>query len=68
MSCAPKSAVVSTTQTTRQVLSADPALLRLADALKARYGAKLTYLSIGDVALGKPPQPATADPLTEYRR
>ena len=44
-----------------------PKLLRLADHLKARFAARLTYLSTPAVTLGKPPQPATADAFTEYR-
>lgn len=59
--------VVSNTPTTRDALSADPALLRLATALRTRFAARLTYLATPSYTAGKPPQPATADAFTEYR-
>ena len=59
--------VKSTTQTTREAMSDHPELLRVADALKARFAARLTYLATASYTAGKPPQPATAVAFTEYR-
>lgn len=49
-------------------MSAHPELLALATALRTRFAARLTYLATPSYTAGKPPQPATADALTEYRR
>ncbi len=60
--------VVSNTPTTSARDAMPPHLLRIADALKARFNARLTYLATPSYTAGKPPQPAMGDTFTEYRK
>ena len=39
----------------RAAMSVDPELLHLADALRERFGARLTWLKTADIEVGRPP-------------
>ncbi len=66
MNGSPKFSVELTGPTTARD-AMPPHLLRIADALKARMGARLTYLATPTYTAGKPPQSDIRDLFTEYR-